>query len=92
MFFRLKDEKKNNNNRKLKLIKFRLPFNAITLLIGFIMAESAVIGLFIGLFGSAMSMIITKAVSLTFSRTQINLSDSIVSELKPIFVTLIPTF
>jgi hypothetical protein len=37
-------------------------------------------------------MIMTKAVSLTFSRTQINLSDSIVSELKPIFVTLIPTF
>jgi hypothetical protein len=37
-------------------------------------------------------MIITKAVSLTFSRTHINLSDSIVSELKPIFVTLMPTF
>jgi hypothetical protein len=75
------------------LIKmFKLPFNAITLLNGFIIAESAVIGRLIGLFESAISMIITKAVSLTFSRTQINLSDSIVSELNPIFVTLIPTF
>ncbi len=71
---------------------FYLPFNAITLLVGFIIAESAVIGRLIGLFGSAISMIITKAVSLTFSRTHINLSDSIVSELKPIFVTLMPTF
>jgi hypothetical protein len=39
-----------------------------------------------------MSMIITNAVSLTFSRTQMNLSDSIVSELNPIFVTLMPAF
>ena len=71
---------------------FYLPFKAITLLDGFIIAESAVIGRLIGLVGSAISTIMTNAVSLTFSRTQINLSDSNVRELNPIFVTLIPTF
>ena len=69
-----------------------LPLRVMTLLVGFMMAESAVIGGLMGLVGSAMSMMMTKAVSLTFSRTQMNLSDSIVSELKPMFATLMPTF
>ena len=69
-----------------------VPFNAMTLVVGFIIAESAVIGLLIGLFGSAISMIITQAVSFTFSHTQIDLSDSMASELNPILATLIPTF
>ena len=53
--------------------KFDLPFNAMTLLAGFMMAESAEIGLLIGLVGSDMSMITTWAVSPTFSRTQMYL-------------------
>ena len=50
-----------------------LPFNAMTLLAGFMMAESAEIGLLMGLVGSDMSMITTWAVSPTFSRTQMYL-------------------
>ena len=45
-----------------------------------------------GLAGSARSMITTCAVSPTFSLTQMNLSDSIVSVAKPICCTLIPMF
>ena len=62
----------------------------MTLLVGFIMAESAEIGRRIGLVVSWRSMITTCAVSPTFSRTQINLSDSIVRVLKPMFAALIP--
>ena len=54
-------------------IGFHLPFNAMTLLAGFMMAESADIGRLIGLVGSDMSMITTCAVSPTFSRTQMYL-------------------
>lgn len=57
-----------------------LPFNAMTLLAGFMIAESAVIGRRIGLFASFISMITTWLLSPTFSRTQMNLSDSIVSD------------
>ena len=53
--------------------EIHLPFNAITLLAGFMMAESAEIGLRIGLVGSDMSMMTTCAVSPTFSRTQMYL-------------------
>lgn len=69
-----------------------LPFRAITLDAGFIIALSAVIGRRIGLFGSAMSMMTTWEVSPTFSRTQINLSLSIVRVAKEMFATLMPTF
>ena len=54
-------------------IGFHLPFNAMTLLAGFMMAESAEIGLLMGLVGSDMSMMTTCAVSPTFSRTQMYL-------------------
>ena len=63
----------------------------MTLLPGFIMAESAEMGRRIGLDVSAMSMMTTCAVSPTFSRTQMNLSDSIVSMLKPMLDALMPT-
>lgn len=64
----------------------------MTLLAGFMMAESADIGLRIGLELSFISMMITWAVSPTFSRTQMYLSDSIVRVLNPMFAALIPTF
>ena len=54
------------------------------------MAESAEIGLRIGLFTFDMSMITTCAESPTFSRTQMNLSDSMVSELKLMFAAFMP--
>lgn len=69
-----------------------LPLSAITLLAGFMMALSAEMGLRMGLLGSLMSMITTCACSPTFSRTQMNLSDSIVSVLKPMLAGLIPKF
>lgn len=69
-----------------------LPLRAITLLAGFMMAESALIGRRIGLLASAMSIITTCAVSPTFSRTQMNLSDSMVRVLNDIELRLIPTF
>lgn len=56
------------------------------------MAESAVMGLRIGLAASARSMMTTCEVSATFSRTQMNLSDSIVRVANPICCTLMPTF
>ena len=59
---------------------------------GFMIAESAEIGRRLGFPGSAMSTMTTCAVSPTFSRTQINLSDSIVSVEKPMLAALIPTF
>lgn len=55
-----------------------LPFRAMTLLVGFMMALSAEIGLLIGLVGSDMSTITTWFCSPTFSRMQMNLSDSMV--------------
>lgn len=68
-----------------------LPFRARTLLAGFMIAESADIGLRMGLVGSFRSIMTTWAVSPIFSRTQMNLSDSIVSVLKLILAGLIPT-
>jgi hypothetical protein len=56
------------------------------------MAESAEMGLLIGLEESFMSMMTTCAVSPTFSLTHMNLSDSIVRVLNPILAALIPTF
>ncbi len=67
-----------------------LPFRAITLLAGFMMAESAEIGLLMGFVGSCKSMMTTCAVSPTFSRTQMNLSDSMVRVLNPMLAALIP--
>jgi len=64
----------------------------MTLLAGFMIAESAEIGRRVGLVASFMSMMTTWAVSLTFSRTHINLSDSIVSVLNENELALIPTF
>ena len=56
------------------------------------MAESAEMGRLMGFAVSLRSMMTTCAVSPTFSRTQMNLSDSIVSVLNPMFVALIPRF
>ena len=67
-------------------------FKAITLLAGFMMAESALMGRLIGFVGSDMSMMTTWAVSPTFSRTQMNLSLSMVRELNPMLAAWIPTF
>ena len=67
------------------------PFSAMTLLAGFMMALSALMGRRMGLVGSAMSMMTTWAVSPTFSRTQMYLSDSMVRELNPMLAALIPT-
>lgn len=69
-----------------------IPFNAMTLLAGFMIALSAEIGLRIGLLGSFMSMITTWACSPTFSLMQMNLSDSIVRVLNPMFAGLMPRF
>ena len=68
-----------------------LPFRAITFDLGFIIAESAEIGLLVGLFASPRSIITTWAVSPTFSLTQINLSDSMVRVEKPMLAALMPT-
>lgn len=69
-----------------------LPFKAMTLDFGFIIAESAEIGRRIGLFALSMSIMTTCAVSPIFSRTQINLSDSMVRVEKPMFAALMPIF
>lgn len=66
--------------------------SAITLLAGFMIAESADMGRLVGLLTSFMSIMTTCAVSLTFSRTQINLSDSMVRVLNEIELILMPTF
>jgi len=66
------------------------PFRAIILAVGCMMAESAVMGLRVGLLGSDISMITTWFCSPTFSRTQMNLSDSMVRVLNPILAGLIP--
>lgn len=54
------------------------------------MAESAEIGRLIGVVGLDISMMTTWADSPTFSRTQINLSDSMVRVLKVMLAALIP--
>lgn len=64
----------------------------MTLLAGFMIALSAEIGLRMGLLGSFMSMITTWACSPTFSLMQMNLSDSIVRVLNPMFAGLMPKF
>lgn len=69
-----------------------IPFSAITFEAGFMIAESAVIGRRMGFPESARSMMITWAVSPTFSLTQMNLSDSKVRVANPICWTLMPTF
>lgn len=66
------------------------PFSAITLLAGFMIAESALMGRRMGLAESFMSMMTTWLAPFTFSRTQMNLSDSIVSVLNEIEFALIP--
>ena len=63
----------------------------MTLEAGFMIAESAEMGLLIGFVVSFISMMTTWLVSPTFSRTQIYLSDSIVRLLNPTFAALIPT-
>lgn len=69
-----------------------LPLRAITFEVGCMIAESAVIGRFIGFVGSFMSMIVTCDASVFFSLIHMNLSDSMVSVLKVIASALIPTF
>ena len=64
---------------------------ALTLDAGFIIAESADIGLLIGCCGVAISIMTTWLESPIFSRTQIYLSDSIVRVLNPIVAALMPT-
>ena len=75
----------------LKICSVFWALRAMTLLAGFMMALSALMGLLMGLVGSDMSMMTTWAVSPTFSRTQMNLSLSMVRELNPMLVELIPT-
>jgi hypothetical protein len=97
---RRKEEKSRDKSQTIKFIGDKksvsapsapaLPFKAITLEAGFMMAESAEMGRRMGLVGSCMSMITTCAVSATFSRTQMNLSLSIVSVLKLTLAWLIP--
>lgn len=67
-----------------------LLFSAKTFKAGFMMALSAFMGHLIGLVGSAMSMMTTCEVSPTFSRTQMNLSLSMVREAKEMLATVIP--
>lgn len=67
------------------------PLRAITLLAGFIIAESADIGRLMGFAVSFKSIITTWDASPTFSRTQMNLSDSIVRELKLTLAGFMPT-
>lgn len=56
------------------------------------MAESAEMGRRVGFEESFISMMTTWAVSFVFSRTQMNLSDSIVSVLNEKEFGLMPTF
>ena len=77
----------NNSAYKSK----QLPLTAITLLAGFIIAESAAVAILIGLVESFMSMMTAWVVFSTFSLTQINLSDSIVTVLNPMFSAFTPT-
>lgn len=67
-----------------------LPFNARILVLGFIRAESAVIGLLKGCVGILMSIITTLFCG-EVSPTQMYLSDSIVTCVKVICCWLIPT-
>jgi hypothetical protein len=49
----------NNQQEQQQVTNFCLPFKAMTLLAGFMMAESAEMGRLIGLVGSDMSIITT---------------------------------
>lgn len=75
------------------LIVILLPFNAIILPAGFMTAKSDgnLIVCRTGLLVSFISMMATWAVSADFSRTQMNLSDSIVSVLNEIEPATMPT-
>lgn len=64
----------------------------MTLLTGFMIAESAVIGRRITFVGSFKSTMTTAFWSPVVSRTQINLSDSRVRVLKPMLAGLMPRF
>ncbi len=64
----------------------------MTLLVGFMIAESADMGRLMGFAVSFISMITTCAVSPTFSRMQMNLSDSMVRVENPILAALMPMF
>lgn len=83
---------KLNSRLHITKIKGYSPFSAITLEAGFMMALSAEIGRLIGDVGSLMSIITTCACSPTFSLMQMNLSDSIVRVLNPMFAGLMPKF
>lgn len=69
-----------------------LPFRAMTLEAGFIIAESAVMGRRMTLLGSVKSMMTTKFCSPVVSRTQMKRSDSSVRVLKEIAAALMPRF
>lgn len=77
---------------QIRGVSWILPLRAMTLLAGFMMALSAEMGRRMGLLGSAMSMMTTCACSPTFSRMQMNLSDSMVRVLNPMLAGLIPRF
>lgn len=77
---------------RMQGVSWILPLRAMTLLAGFMMALSAEMGRRMGLLGSAMSMMTTCACSPTFSRMQMNLSDSMVRVLNPMLAGLIPRF
>jgi len=75
---------------KQNLKRWLVPLRARILLLGFIKAESAVIGLLSGCIGMLISMITTLFCG-DVSLTQIYLSDSIVTWVKVINCWLIPT-
>lgn len=75
----------------LKIWSVLIALKAMTFDVGFMIALSAEIGLRIGVWALAISMMTTWAASPTFSRTQMNLSDSIVRLLKLMLVGWIPT-
>lgn len=66
-------------------------FRAITLLAGFIKADSAVIGRLIGVVGEAISTMTTLLLA-PVSRIQMNLSDSMVTFVKDMNCWLTPIF
>lgn len=76
--------------RKQSLIRPPSPLSASTFDAGFIIAESAEMGLRMGWSGSLRSKMTTCAVSPTVSRMQMNLSDSSVRLANPMDCTLTP--
>jgi hypothetical protein len=75
------------------VLGFEIPFSASKFCVGFIIADSAVIGLLTGFVGFAISIITTEDLfgSVDGSRTQMYFSDSIVKVAKLIELGLIPT-